>query len=123
MRSLILLLFILNYSLKLKTGKYDKPLTFKRSGNTTLSPMDRGLLNSTVLTPQALLDDCLTSMYPVQRTFSNKVMAFVTPTSKYGYKLAIKNRGKLNIVSPAWYTLRSAIFYMSTIFTILLCLD
>lgn len=85
--------------------------------------MDRGLLNSTVLTPQELLDDCLTSMYPVQRTFSNKVMAFVTPTSKYGYKVAIKNRGKLNIVSPAWYILRYAIICMSQVILILLSLE
>ena len=120
--SVLFLIIALTQSLKIKSGKYSKPLTLQHSANTTLTPFERGFLNSTELTPKEMLDNCLTSMNPVQKTFSNKVIAFVTPSSKYGYKLALKNRGKLNIISPVWYTVRFPLPLRLSVHSYLLCI-
>lgn len=89
-----------------KREKSTKLLPIKPASTTPYSPSERGLLNSTTISAQSILDNFLTTMKHVRKQFPNKVMAFVAPEHKNGYKVAIKNRGKINIISPAWYIIK-----------------
>ena len=111
MRLFLFLVLPFLYARKSRVAKLFTPLVLQSPHKVQQNPAELGLLNSTDLTADSILDHCQGTLPYPQRNFPNQLMGFVTPWNDKGYQVALDFKSKFSIIVPVWYTIRFYPFY------------